>query len=282
MEAHISNSTRVADADSPRLTELRLLPKDPPKGRTKNLSATGSNSVIEIMLSYGLQTKHNNCALTKEEIIVSFLRHEASLEYRGNLDHDAWRSSRGAELIMLPLEGKQLSLRAMVSDYHLRLTHAGGLSKEQAIAGILCYECPETIRQACFQTFCQDHQRVPTSYCQCQVEIAYVAYLDCSLHRRYASYRGKPALRDDEIRNWEFVFRHVLDFKPRGKIILSFKPLLTSSRKTITCRSCTGQSAMSRPTKADLPACSALLCVLAMAMCISTIVMARLPSSDLV
>ena len=58
-EAHTSNSTRVADADSPRLTELRILPKDPAKGIIKNLSATGSNSVIEILLSYGLHTKHN-------------------------------------------------------------------------------------------------------------------------------------------------------------------------------------------------------------------------------
>ena len=129
VETHISNPIGMADADSPRLTEPRLLPKDPPKGTTKNLSATGSNSVIEILLSYGILAKHNNCALTKEEMIVGILRHEASLEYGGNLDHDAWRSSRGAELIMLPLEGKQLSLRAMVADYHLRLTHVGGLSK---------------------------------------------------------------------------------------------------------------------------------------------------------
>ena len=136
-------------------------------------------------------------------MIVSILRHEASLEYRGDLDHDAWRSSRAPELIMLPLGGNKFSLRALFSEYHLRLTHVKALSKEQAIAGFLCYECLETLRQACFQTFWQELQRVPTSDCQCQAEIAYAAYLECSLLRRFAGYSFKPALRHDETCNWE-------------------------------------------------------------------------------
>ena len=74
------------------------------------------------------------------------------------------------------------------------------------MAAILCYECPETLRQACFQLFWRDHQRLPTSGCQCRAENAYAAYLDCSLHRRYATYKGKAALTDDEIRSWDLTF----------------------------------------------------------------------------
>ena len=208
VEAHVSNREGIAHTDSPRLTELRRLPKDPPK--TKKLSATGFNgvrcySVIEILRSYGLQSKHNDCAFTKAAMIDSILRHEATLEYKGNLDHDDWRSSREAELILLPLNGEQLSLRALMSQYHIRLAITGS-SREQAVAAILCYECPETLRQACFQIFWRDHQRLPTSGCQCRAENAYAAYLDCSLHRRYAAYRGKAALIDDEIRSWDVIF----------------------------------------------------------------------------
>ena len=92
-----------AHAESPRLTELRRLPKDPPKRATKKLSALGFNgvgcySVIEILLSYGLPSKHNSCALTKAAMIESIHRHEATLEYTGNL-HDDWRNSREAALL---------------------------------------------------------------------------------------------------------------------------------------------------------------------------------------
>ena len=91
-----------------------------------------------------------------------------------------------------------------MSQYHIRLAVAGS-SREQAVAAILCYECPETLRQACFQTFWRDHQRLPTSGCQCRAENAYATYLDCSLHRRYATYRGKAALTDDESRSWDLI-----------------------------------------------------------------------------
>ena len=98
------------------------------------------------------------------------------------------------------------SLRTLVSNYHLQFTLVTRLSKEQATWGILCYECPEALRQACFQTFWQDHPRMPASECQCQTESVYTAYLDCSLHRRYASYKGKLALTNAEIWSWETTF----------------------------------------------------------------------------
>ena len=193
-----------------RAAELKRLTKDPPKKPTEKLSATGCDGVryycvIKILASYGLPSKRNDCSLTKAEMIDSILRHEATLEYKGNLDHDDWRSSREAELILLPLNGEQLSLRALMSQYHIRLAVTGS-SREQAVAAILCYECPETLRQACFQIFWRDHERLPTRGCQCRAENAYAAYLDCSLHRRYATYRGKAALTDDEIRSWDLIF----------------------------------------------------------------------------
>ena len=96
-------------------------------------------TVSSILLLYGLPSKHNLCALTKAVMIESILRHEATREYKGNIDHDDWRSSREAELILLPLNGEQLSLRALVSQYHIRLASTGS-SREQAVAAILCYE----------------------------------------------------------------------------------------------------------------------------------------------
>ena len=193
-----------------RAAELKRLAKDPPKHPTLQRSATGFNGVryycaIKIWESYTLPSKHNNkCSLTRAEMIDSILRQEATLDYRGNLDHDAWRTSREGELILVPLNGEQLSLRALMSQYHIRLTKWN--SREEAVAAILCYECPETLRQAGFQAFWRDHQRLPTSGCQCRAENAYAAYLDCSLHRRYAAYRGKAALTDDEIRSWDVIF----------------------------------------------------------------------------
>ena len=44
---------------------------------------------------------------------------------------------------------------------------------------------------------------MPASECQCQTESVYAAYLDCSLHRRYASCKGKLALTNAQIRSWE-------------------------------------------------------------------------------
>ena len=138
-------------------------------------------------------------------MIESIFRNEATLDYKGNWDHDTWRTSREGALILVPLNGKQLSLRALISQYHIRLAGTG-LSREEAVAAILCYECPEKLRQAGFQAFWRDHQRLPTSGCQCRAENAYAAYLDCSLHRQYAAYRGKAALTDDEIRSWDVIF----------------------------------------------------------------------------
>ena len=139
-------------------------------------------------------------------MIESILRHEVRLKYKGNVGHDVWRSLREKELVRLPLEGMPPSLRTLVSNSHLRFAHVTRLSKEQAIWGILCYECLETLRQACFQTFWQDHQRMPASECQCQTESVCAAYLDCSLHRRYANYKGKLALTNVEICSWETTF----------------------------------------------------------------------------
>ena len=179
------------------------LPNDPPTKAAKTLSATGTSSVLEIRLSYSLPTKNKTCALTKEAMIESILRHKVRFKYKGKLGHDVWRSLREKESVRLPVEGMPPSLRTLVSNYHLRITHVTRLSREQAVWGILCYECLQTLRQACFQTFWQDHQRMPASDNQCQTEIVCAAYLDCSLHRQYASYKGKPALNNDEIRSWE-------------------------------------------------------------------------------
>jgi hypothetical protein len=193
-----------------RAAELQRLRKDPPKQPTLQRSATGFNGVRyycvkKLLESYTLPSKHDDhCSLTREEMIESILRHEATLGSKGNWDHDTWRTSREGELILVPLYGEQLSLRALMSQYHRRFTK--GTSREEAVAAILCYECPETLRQAGFQTFWRDHQRLPTSGCQCRTENAYAAYLDCSLHRRYAAYRGKAALTDDEIRSWDVIF----------------------------------------------------------------------------
>ena len=214
-------------------------------------------------------------------MIDSILRHEATLDYKGNLDHDTWRTSREAELILVPLNGEQLSLRALMSQYHIRLAITGP-SREQAVAAILWYECPETLRQACFQIFWRDHQRLPTSGCQCRAENAYAAYLACSLHRRYATYRGKAALTDDEIRSWDLIFLQCGGTPPPWQDDPELQAIATSGRKTVASRSYTLQGTNSSLMKINLPACSALFHVLVMAMCISTIVMARLPSSDLV
>ena len=46
---------------------------------------------------------------------------------------------------------------------------------------------------------------MPASECQCQTESVYAAYLDCSLHRRYASYKGKLALTNAPICSWETI-----------------------------------------------------------------------------
>ena len=45
VEARVSNRERIAHTDLPRLTELKVLPKDPPKQTTGKLSATGFNGV---------------------------------------------------------------------------------------------------------------------------------------------------------------------------------------------------------------------------------------------
>ena len=113
-----------------RAAELKRWTKDTPKKPIEKFSATGCNGVryycvIKIPASYGLPSKRNDCFLTKAEMVDSIFRHEASLEYKGNLDHDDWRSSREAELILLPLNGEQLSLRALVSQYHIRLAGTG-------------------------------------------------------------------------------------------------------------------------------------------------------------
>ena len=77
-----------------RLKYLRSLHKEPPKKAAKTLSATGSSSVLEIVMSYSLPTKNKTCSLTKEAMIQSILRHEVRLKYKGNLGHDDWRSLR--------------------------------------------------------------------------------------------------------------------------------------------------------------------------------------------
>ena len=74
-----------------RAAELKRLRKDPPKQPNLQRSATGFNGVRydcvkQILDSYTLPSKDNNsCSLTRPEMIDSILRHEATLDYKGNL-----------------------------------------------------------------------------------------------------------------------------------------------------------------------------------------------------
>ena len=69
---------------------------------------------------------------------------------------------------------------------------------------------------------------MPASECQCQTESVCAAYLDCSLHRRYASYKGKLALTNAEICSWETFLFHAVATNLPGRMIPNFKKLLTS------------------------------------------------------
>ena len=123
---------------------------------------------------------------------------------------------------------------------------------------------------------------MPASECQCQTESVCAAYFDCSLHRRYASYKGKLALANAEICSWETIvisccgnqppwqddpeLQKVADFLNANH----FLPQLHRGRHNVT------------PDKKNWLLSSALLCVLEVKMRTSIIVMGRLPSSELV
>ena len=55
---------------------------------------------------------------------------------------------------------------------------------------------------------------MPNKDCTCETEAAYAEYFDCSLHRRYAAYKGKPALTDAEIKEWQVLYENCCGIPP--------------------------------------------------------------------
>ena len=160
------------------------LPKDPPKrGGKQRCSVTGRTSISELTRCYGLKTqqhlKKTSISLSKADMIAMIIEHEGRSTYKGNNEHDLWRSARREALLLLSVQGSEPSLLSLVSKCHIRKLPC--LSRDVLIRSILCYECSEHRRQACFRTFWQDRKRMPEKDCIDEIEAIYATYLDMFL-----------------------------------------------------------------------------------------------------
>ena len=111
-----------------------------------------------------------------------------------------WRHRREKELLLLPLD----DLRQHVLNYGLSGQLGRKRSKLHLVAGILQHECSEDLRRHVLRTFWLKGGDLPRAEVP-EGSLA-ASYLACTLHRRYASYQGKPVLSTEEVTAWEALY----------------------------------------------------------------------------